>query len=270
MYRVIALLTDYGLTDPYVGMLKAVITSINPQAIIVDITHEIPKFNVDYGAFILKSAYKFFRKGTIFVAIVDPEVGTPRKGVVVISRNHIFIGPNNGILFPAAVDDGITDVYEIVVEKVRINEVSGTFHGRDVFAPTAALLSLGVEPLSVCRPLDRNELVELSIPPYKPKRRDECVEASAYYVDHFGNVMLDVDLSDILNELKVKLGDEVVVKFRNHLFKARVSKTFAEVCEGCLALYRNSLGLAELGVFKGSAHDILGIRTGDRVCIGRA
>lgn len=270
MHRVIALLTDYGLSDPYVGMLKAVITSINPQAIIVDITHEIPKFNVGYGAFILRSAYKFFRKGTIFVAIVDPEVGTPRKGVVVISRNYVFVGPNNGILSPAAADDGIVNVYEVVIEKVRINEVSATFHGRDVFAPTAALLSLGVEPSSICRPLSRDEFVEISVPPHKPRRKDDYVEVSAYYVDHFGNVMLDADLSDILNELKVRLGDEVVVKVHDRIFKARISRTFAEVCEGCLALYRNSLGLAELGVFKGSAHDILGIRAGDKVCIGRA
>ncbi len=269
MRGIIALLTDFGLKDPYVGMMKAVITSINPQAVIIDLTHDIPKFNVSYGAFILKASYKYFRKGTIFIAVVDPEVGTSRKGIIIVTNNYVFIGPNNGILTPAALSDGILELYEIDINRVRIGDVSSTFHGRDVFAPTAALLSLGVKPSSIGRMLNKDELTIIDVPPYKPVRRGDCLEATAYYVDDFGNIILDVELNHILAELGVKLNDEVLIKVGERVFHVRVVNTFADVCEGCLALYRDSFGLAEVGVFKGSAYNKLGINVGDKICIGK-
>ncbi|MEM0361775.1 MAG: SAM-dependent chlorinase/fluorinase [Sulfolobales archaeon] len=266
---VIAFLSDFGLSDPYVGMVKAVINRINPDAKIIDITHEVPKYRVDVGALILKTSYKYFRKGTTFLAVVDPEVGTSRKGVILVSKNYVFVGPNNGLLLPASLEDGLESAYEIDVERVRMWEVSKTFHGRDVFAPTAALISLKTAVNSLGKPLPMDELVRIEIPPKDPVIEGGYVVAEAFYVDSFGNVILSQTLSSISKLLGVKHGDEVIIKCEGGEFKARVVSTFAEVCEGCVAVYEDSLGLAEVGVFKGNASKALGVGEGDLIRIGK-
>jgi S-adenosylmethionine hydrolase len=266
----IAILTDYGLKDPYVGMVKAVINRINPQAVVIDITHEVPKYRVDVGAFILKTSYKYFRKGTIFLAVVDPEVGTTRKGVVIRTKNYVFVGPNNGLLTPAALDDTVEGVYEIRMDSVRLWEVSETFHGRDIFAPVAALISIKTPIESLCNPLPLNELVVIDVPPRKPEFKDGQVITKVFYIDDFGNLILDQRLEDILEVLKAGLGDDLIIKSKGREYRARITRTFAEVCEGCIAIYRNSLGLAEVGVFKGNASKALGIYEGDVIRIGKA
>ncbi len=266
---VVAFLSDFGLADPYVGMVKAVINRINPDAEVIDITHEVPKYRVDVGAFILKASYKYFRDGTVFLAVVDPEVGTPRKGVVLITKNYVFVGPNNGLLLPAALEDGLKSAYEVDVSKVRMWEVSKTFHGRDVFAPTAALISVKTAVSSICRPIAIDELVSVDIPPKNPTVDGQYVFVRAFYVDSFGNVVLDQTLSNILKLLGVSIGDYVLVERGGKVFEARITHTFAEVCEGCVAIYEDSLGLAEVGVFKGDACRALGIREGDVLRIGK-
>lgn len=272
MGKVIALLTDFGLRDPYVGMVKAVINMINPKAQIIDITHEVPKYDVEFAAFILKASYRYFRRGTIFLAVVDPGVGTPRRGIIVRSRNYVFIGPNNGLLTPAASGDGITAVYEIDIRRVGLDKVSHTFHGRDVFAPTAALLSLGVTPEGVGRLMNINELVHVDVPPKKPVVRNGFISTTVFHVDDFGNLMLETTLHDILTALGVSTGSNVSIipRCSADVRRAYVVRTFGEVCEGCIALYENSLGLAEIAVFKGDASKVLNVSRGDVVCIGRA
>lgn len=267
--RVIALMTDYGITDPYVGMVKAVINRINPDANVIDITHDVPKYRVDIAALILKVSYKYFRKGTIFVAVVDPEVGTSRKGVVLTSRNYVFVGPNNGILTPAALDDGLEASYEIDVSRVKMWEVCRTFHGRDVFAPTAALLSLGTSPQSICKPLISDDLVVVDVPPKKPVIEGRHVITKVFYVDSFGNVVLEHALGDVLSALGVNVGDDLLIKHGASEYRGKVVGTFADVCEGCIAVYSNSFGLAEVGVFKGNASKALGMKEGDVLRIGK-
>ncbi|MEM1983296.1 MAG: SAM-dependent chlorinase/fluorinase [Sulfolobales archaeon] len=267
--NVIALITDFGLLDPYVGMVKAVINRINPHATIIDITHEIPKYRVDIAALILKTSYKYFKKRTIFLAIVDPEVGTSRKALVVITKNYTFIGPNNGILTPAAVDDGIETLYEIDINKVKMWEVSKTFHGRDVFAPAAALLSLGTPIHSICEPLSTNDLLIIEVPPKKPLIKDNYVEVKVFYIDSFGNIVLEHTLNDLLSVLETKPCEELLLKVNNSRYRAKVVETFANVCEGCIAIYSDSFGLAEVGVFKGNASKALGVKEGDVIRIGK-
>ena len=140
---VIALLTDFGTKDYFVAAMKGVILSINPNAVVVDITHEVPPQDVWTGAFVLKSVYKWFPRGTIFVAVVDPGVGTERAPLLLQTRNYFFVGPDNGVLSLAAQEDGVVAAYRI---EARLPRVSRTFHGRDVFAPAAAYLSLGISP----------------------------------------------------------------------------------------------------------------------------
>ena len=133
----ISLLTDFGLLDSFVGEMKGVILSICPDARIVDITHQVEKFDVRMGAFLLAGAASYFPAGTVHVAVVDPGVGSKRRPIVVETARAVYVGPDNGLLVPAAQREGIHHVYELTTRSFMREKVSATFHGRDVFAPAA-------------------------------------------------------------------------------------------------------------------------------------
>ncbi|RLE51072.1 MAG: hypothetical protein DRJ21_00870, partial [Candidatus Methanomethylicota archaeon] len=135
---IIAILTDFGLRDPYVAIMKGVILSIAPHVKIIDITHEVEKFNVKQGAFILASVVRYFPRNTIYLCVVDPGVGTKRRPIIVETNRSTFVGPDNGILMLAAHSEGILRVIEIRNPKYMLKGRSSTFHGRDIFAPAAA------------------------------------------------------------------------------------------------------------------------------------
>jgi S-adenosylmethionine hydrolase len=142
----ISLLTDFGSLDPFVGEMKAVILSICPETRIIDLTHQVQKFDVRLGSFLLAGAAPYFPSGTIHVGVVDPGVGSSRRAIVVQSRRVVYVGPDNGLLVPAAQREGILHVYELTNRSFMRNEISATFHGRDVFAPAAAHLACGKMP----------------------------------------------------------------------------------------------------------------------------
>jgi S-adenosylmethionine hydrolase len=142
---VVSFLTDYGLDDPYVGEVKAKMLSVCREIRVVDITHSVEPQNVLHGAFLLYLSYRFFPEGTVHLAVVDPGVGTERRGVVIATRRYWFVGPDNGLLYPAANGDGIVGCYEIELEGYR-RYGGETFHGRDVFGPVAAELTCGMRP----------------------------------------------------------------------------------------------------------------------------
>ncbi len=272
MRRVIALLTDFGIKDPYVGMMKAVITSINPEVSIIDLTHEAPKYNIVLGAHILKVSYKYFPKGTIFTVVIDPGVGSSRRAVILESTNYLFVGPDNGVMVPAAKDDGLRRAYEINTEVAALPRISYTFHGRDVFAPTAAYLSLGMRPSSLGNEVPLSTLVTTDELPKKPRVSSEGVTVEVVHIDDFGNLILSSDLSSLTNYLRLELGDYVGVKVvkSGEVFRARVCRTFSQVGEGELALYEGSYRLAEIAVFKGSASRELGVNAGDELVISKS
>lgn len=141
---IISLLTDFGLLDPFVGEMKAVILSICPDARIIDITHQVQKFDVRLGSFLLAGAAPYFPAGTVHVGVVDPGVGSSRRAIVVETARAVYVGPDNGLLVPAAQREGILHVYELTNRSLMREEVSATFHGRDVFAPAAAHLALSL------------------------------------------------------------------------------------------------------------------------------
>lgn len=146
---IISLLTDFGTADYFVGAVKGAILSVNPAAVIADITHEIPPQDIDAGAFTLLSAYQTFPAGTIHVAVVDPGVGSARRAIIVKAEKHFFVGPDNG-LFTYIYDRAPSHrTHHVTAEKYFRHPVSSTFHGRDIFAPVAAALSAGVKPQSV-------------------------------------------------------------------------------------------------------------------------
>ncbi len=269
MPKVITLLTDFGLRDYYVSAMKGVILSICPECRIVDITHEVPKFSIERASIILWAAYKYFPRGTIHVVVVDPGVGTNRRAVAIRTRNYYFIGPDNGVLIPAALDDGIVEIRCIENREFMRPRISATFHGRDVFAPSAAHLAMGKPFKDIGPEIKFEELVkpEVKLPWYE--RRDGSIMLRVVYVDDFGNLALSMEFQELIKLLGLDLGDIVYIDpgCRGLSIPCRVSRTFAEVSAGNLALYENSYGLAEVGVFMGSASKKLGIGEGDVICI---
>ncbi len=274
MKPVIVLLTDFGLSDPYVGVMKGVIANINPDIRIIDLTHDIPKYGIEIAAYVLKSTYKYFPKRSIFNVVVDPGVGSSRKPLIVQSRNYLFIGPDNGVLLPAATDDGLVDAYEINPRIAGLPEISWTFHGRDIFAPTAALLSLGVAPDSLGSKVNLKELVSVDVPPKNPKIISESIVAvPVFYIDSFGNIILSTDIKSLTRALKLKLGDIIEVSTNltsSGWLRAKVARTFSEVKPGKLAIYKGSLGLAEIAVNLSAASKILGVGAGDIIYLRKA
>ncbi|MCD6323933.1 MAG: S-adenosyl-l-methionine hydroxide adenosyltransferase family protein [Desulfurococcales archaeon] len=254
--KVIAFLTDFGLSDAYVGQMKGVALRICPEAKLADITHGIPKYNVLWGAHILRISRRYFPKGTVFVGVVDPGVGSERKAVAIVGEEgNVYVGPDNGLLYPSAAEEGIKAVYELNPEKAGLPEIAHTFHGRDLFTPAAALIACGVNPASIGRRLSADDLVKLPKIPRKPKVMGEAVRARVVYVDGFGNIITDMGTSELRNYLGVKLGGIVQISFDGGRtwVSVKYGRTFSDVPEGSLVLYEGSHGLIEIAVNRGNA-----------------
>jgi hypothetical protein len=267
--KIIALLTDFGYEDPYVASMKGVALSICPDVKLIDITHSIPSFDIETGAFTLLASYKYFPQGTIFVAVVDPGVGGPRRPLLIVTRNYYFIGPDNGLLTAAAEDDGIEAVIKIENELYFRKPVSASFHGRDIFMPTAAWLACGVAPDTFGSRQPIESIVRSSISMYISTISADCVEVRVLHIDKFGNVILSQRYDSLENALGIKLGDKVYVRYKGAEYEALVAKVFSVASEKQLVLYKNSFDFAELAVNRGSAKDLMGVRKGDSIIICR-
>lgn len=265
MRSIIALMTDFSPSDPYIGAMRGVILSINPNALVVDLAHDLPKFNVRYAAFVLYTAYKYFPRGTIFVVVVDPGVGTEREPIVVKTKNYVFVGPNNGVLSLAAEDDGIEEVRIISNREFMLPEISSTFHGRDIFAPTAAHLSLGRSVNEVGPPLPSERFVKVSLGEYRAE--DGKYEARIVATDGFGNLITNVPGHILLS--RETPGERLLVRVRGKEYEARLVRTYGEVEPGSLVVLVGSHGFVEIAVSMGSAKDFLGVSEGERVVIER-
>ncbi len=269
---VIALLTDFGLRDVYVAAMKAVILAINPEARIVDITHEVPKFSVRDGAFTLLSVYRYFPEGTVFVVVVDPGVGGGRRALLVVTHRYFFIGPDNGVLLPAALEDGVEAVYELRNPAYMVHPVSASFHGRDIFSPAAAWLTRHADPSAFGPEVPVESLVEPPRLKYLEVLGGGRALVEVVHVDGFGNLILSArweELDEALGGLRP--GDELRVKALCSGVEAlaRVRRVFSEAPRGELVLYRDSLGFAELAVNLGSAAEKLRAGSGCRVSLSR-
>jgi S-adenosylmethionine hydrolase len=192
----ISLLTDFGTRDEYVGVMKAVIADVNPQARSIDITHGIDPQDIVHGAFILAAAYPYFPVGTVHVAVVDPGVGSARRILAVECGGHRFVAPDNGLL--ERVLAGQTDAVAVSVENQRyfLRSVSHTFHGRDIFAPVGAHLAAGL-PLSELGPaIERRSMVSGVVPGCRFASPD-CIEGTVVAIDRFGNLMTSIDAAAV-------------------------------------------------------------------------
>ncbi|MCS7094413.1 MAG: SAM-dependent chlorinase/fluorinase [Thaumarchaeota archaeon] len=260
--RVIGFLSDYGSRDPYVGEVKAVLIGRCPDAIVIDITHEVDPFNVLQGAFLLRTAYRFFPKGSIFLAVVDPGVGTERRGVVIKTKNYWFVGPDNGLLYPSAVEDGIEECFEVQLSGYARYGCE-TFHGRDVFAPVVCELHSGLTPH--VRPLDPKELVTLELE--GPKSSEREVIARVLHVDRFGNCITNVGLSSLPPWME--FGSRYKVSVGSRTIEASLVRAYGIVGSGDFLLTLGGTGYLELSVNRGSAASELGVKAGDVLKIKR-
>jgi S-adenosylmethionine hydrolase len=250
--RTLTLLTDFGLKDPYVGVMKGVILSINGDLAIVDITHDVEPQDVREAAFLVKEYYQYFERGTIHVAVVDPFVGSDRRAIVVRTEEHLFVGPDNGLF--TLVLDGEAEVYSIENQGFMLPGVSATFHGRDIFAPAAAHLSKGFHP-SALGPLvtDPVRLAGLLA-----EAEGGVLRGIVIRFDRFGNAITNIpgrDLEDFVRERKVHItvGDRTFTS---------LSRSYCEDKFTCLI---GSNGYLEFGSFMGNFREETGIRKGELV-----
>jgi S-adenosylmethionine hydrolase len=259
--RPIVFLSDYGLEDEFVGICHAVMARVNPGARVIDLTHSIPPHEVLRGGILLADAIPYLPEDAVVLAVVDPGVGTDRPAVAVrAASGSLFVGPDNGVLWLALERaGGAVEGSEIASPRVRLEPVSATFHGRDVFAPAAAHLSAGM-PLERLGPgIDVGRLARLSVPaPSIHRGRIECEVLS---VDRFGNVQLSVRAAH-LAAASMQRAPEVTVRSPRGAVRMSRAFTFAEVPEGDYALILDARGWLAVVRNGASAAQGLGVRPG--------
>jgi S-adenosyl-L-methionine hydrolase (adenosine-forming) len=260
--RTITFLSDYGLDDDFVGVCHGVMERIAPDARVIDITHGIARHDVRSGALVLRRALPFFSAG-VHLAVVDPEVGGDRRAVALrtVEEERFLVGPDNGLLALAAQRfGGVAEAVDVARSRHRLDPLSATFHGRDLFAPVAAALAAGEELADAGDPLDPDDLVRLHMPMAHVEAEEIIAHAVAF--DRFGNVMLDVE-HDELTGSGLRLGHPVTV----NEVPAHYASTFADVGPGELLLYQDAYRTLALAVNRGSAADFLGLGLDDELRI---
>lgn len=258
--KLMTLLSDFGSNSNYISQMKGVALSIT-DATIVDITHEITPHNILEGAFILRTSVPYFPVGTVHVAVVDPGVGTARRGIVVTTRNQILVGPDNGLLIPAAKYLGDFTVYEIVNQNLMLNPVSNTFHGRDVFTPVAAHILNGIlfEQIGpiitdfVYLDFGRSEIT------------DKTATGKIIYIDSFGNIITNIDgiiLKQVLNYDK-----KIMLFIGDKQLEIPFVKSYNFVKKGELLVTIGSSNFFEIALNQGNAGKKLNVKEDDEVKI---
>lgn len=267
--RPIVFLTDYGLHDEFVGVCHGVIARIAPDCRVIDLTHSVPPQDVTRGAIILADAVPYMPPDAVYLGVVDPGVGTGRRGVALeTSSGNVLVGPDNGLLSLAAERlGGVTRAVEIRSPRVLLTPVSATFHGRDVFAPAAAHVATGTPLRELGPEVDRSDLVVLSLP--RPKVRPGRVAAEVLSVDRFGNVELNVREED-LGEAGLGPGAHVRVVGPRAGATVTRATAFGDVPLGEYALIVDSRGWAAVVRNGASAAEGLGLGPEDRVVLEAA
>ena len=262
---VVTFLSDYGSEDDFVGVCHGVIARIAPDARVIDVTHGIARHDVRAGALVLRRALAYMPAG-VHLAVVDPDVGGARRAVALrcAVRERLLVGPDNGLLTAAAARfGGVVEAVDLGRSPLRLEPLSMSFHGRDVFAPVAAHLAAGTALAAAGEPLDPTELVALELPRARVERG--CVVAHAVHADRFGNVMLDAEHEQLAGS-GLKLGRAVTVNGAPALY----ATTFADVAAGELLLYEDGYRTLSLAVNRGSARDALDLRLDAEITIAPA
>ena len=260
----ITFLSDFGLKDDFVGTCHGVIKRIAPDAQIIDITHGIPPTSILQGALVLANTIGFMPIG-VHLAIVDPGVGGPRRALALQDHEkRVFVGPDNGLLLPAASRRGIEAAHELANPAYALDSISRTFHGRDLFSPAAAHLATGVPLAELGPPVDPESLVRLDLP--EPVVVDGAIQATLLYVDSFGNIALNLDRDDV-EELGIVSGTRVELELSGERYYALMARTFADARPGDVILYEDSYKNMSLAISRGSAARMLHASPGQEIRI---
>jgi S-adenosylmethionine hydrolase len=256
--KIITFLTDFGTNNGYVAQMKGVACGIT-DARLLDITHEITPHSIREGAFILQTAVPYYPPGTVHVAVVDPGVGTERKGIIVTTRSHILLGPDNGLLMPAAHLLGDFMVYEIVNKKYMLNAPSHTFHGRDIFAPVAAHITNGVPFEEIGK--RTTDFVDLDFE--RAEITDKTAAGKVMYIDHFGNIITNIVGFRLLDV--VPYDKKMMVFIGNAPNEISFVKSYGFVKKGELLATIGSSNYVEIGINQGNAAKQLSVKEDDEV-----
>jgi len=251
--RRITFLTDFGAKDGYVAQMKGVVSSIT-DARLIDITHEISPHNIREGAFILWTTAPYFPVGTVHVAVVDPGVGTERKGLVITTKKQILVGPDNGILLPTAHLFGDFVVYEITNPKYMIHPLTRTFHGRDIFAPVAAYISRGVPFSNIGTPTTHFKDLQFQL----GENQGDRIVGKILYIDRFGNLITNIP-SDILQK-DIEQKTITVVSGNQRLERVPFVSSYGFAKQGAVLLTIGGNHFLEISVNQGSAAQMLGLK----------
>lgn len=259
----VALLTDFGLDDNYVGIMKCVLADICPDVTMLDICHEVPPQNLLSGAFLLSGAAPFFPPDTVVLGVVDPGVGSKRRSIALDFGDFRCVGPDNGLFDMLRKQFELESAWELTNPEFHLDHVSATFHGRDIFAPVAAHLAAGRAIEEVGERVDIDDLVRL--PPSTAFIRDQRVEAHIIHADRYGNLITNLSEAEYVEwnddgEVEIDLGGKTVQLF----------ETFSEVGRGQALAYFGSSGQLEVAVRDGSAARHFQAGQGDTVLIERA
>ncbi|MBM4341174.1 MAG: SAM-dependent chlorinase/fluorinase [Deltaproteobacteria bacterium] len=258
-HPIITLLTDFGTKDHYVASMKGVILRINPRCKVVDITHQVEPQDIVGGAFLLANAFSYFPEGTVHLAVVDPEVGRARKSILIVTKNYFFIGPDNGLLEPAAKKDGIERIVVLTDKKYFLPEISATFHGRDIFAPVAGHLSLGIAPPAFGKKAGDCERLDVG----QPEIRGNRLTGRVIHIDHFGNLISNIEKEEFIRFIKdrpflISAGKKMIQSLKRGYYEGNKNVPIALFGSG---------GYLEISVREGNAQKMLKVKRGDGVQI---
>ncbi len=259
MASIITLTTDFGYRDSFAASIKGVIFKVNPQAQIVDISHEIAPQDIWEAAFTLKSAYTYFPKGTVHLAVVDPGVGSGRRPIIAVTESYYFVGPDNGLfslIFPEAER---LRVHTITSSHYFLPNPGPTFHGRDIFAPVAAWLSKGIPSGNFGEEI--SDFMKLNVP--VPKKSANAIDGHVVHIDRFGNIITNITYKDVKSLLPEgaepgSVSASIVGKEIKGL-----RKFYAEAAAGEPGVIINSSGHLEIFMFKQNARAVLGVKRGE-------
>jgi len=257
-YKYIALLTDFGVEDNFVGVMKGVMLSINPDLKIIDITHNISPQSIIEASFLLRNSYKYFPENSIFLCVVDPGVGTQRDIIILKKNKNIFIAPDNGLLSPLLELEKENKLYKLKIPNKYIPlPQSVTFHGRDIFAPLAAFISKGINLKKIA--ISTNKINKLEFPHIQKQKN--ILKGEIIYIDRFGNCISNISEKDFLNFIK---SHKFLIKIKNIKIKI-ISKNY-QINKKYGAIF-NSFNLLEIFVPNGNAAKKLNIKLHQKIII---
>jgi S-adenosylmethionine hydrolase len=255
----ITLLTDFGTKDHYVAAMKGVILNINPQCLLIDITHQVSPHDIEEGAFILANSYSYFPKGTIHLSVVDPGVGGIRKPILLVTQNYFFVGPDNGLFTLVKQREKVKQVVVLTQKKYFLPKVSETFHGRDIFAPVAAHLSLGNKPSAFGYKIDGLEEIGFK----RPILKEGNLLGEILHIDPFGNLVSNIDEMKLFRFMRdrsliIRAGRKVIRGLKKGYWEGKKDEAIALL---------GSAGFLEISIREGNAQKALRVKRGDPIQI---